>query len=70
MVALLYQTSSRSVAFWVRWIGVFACMMLVMVGWSSPLAAVSTEPPPTPGNLICANVIEDSTISRPQSSSP
>ncbi|MBO9314565.1 MAG: hypothetical protein J7456_02120 [Chloroflexus sp.] len=70
MVALLYQTSSRSVAFWLRWIGLFTCTILVMVGWPSRLAAVSTEPPPTPSNLICTDVIEDSTISRPRSSSP
>jgi hypothetical protein len=45
-------------------------MMLVIVGWTSRLAAVGTEPPPDLTNLICTDVIVDSSIRQPPSSSP
>lgn len=70
MVTLVYQTSTRRVAYWLRWLSILFCLVLLMTAWPVQSDAAHDEPSATLANLVCFDAIEDATIDRSPSSSP
>ncbi|GIV92723.1 MAG: hypothetical protein KatS3mg056_1432 [Chloroflexus sp.] len=70
MVTLVYQTSTRRVAYWLRRLSTLFCLVLLMTAWPAQSGATHDEPSATPANLVCFDAIEDAAIDRSPSSSP
>lgn len=70
MVSLVYQTSTRQVAYWPRQLSILFCIVLLITAWPAQSGAAYEAPSATLANLVCFDAIEDTAIDRSPSSSP
>lgn len=70
MVPLVYQTSTRRIAYRQRQLSILFCIVLLMTAWPAQFGAAYEAPSATLANLVCFDAIEDAAINRSPSSSP